>query len=145
MPLLRGAIEKLASRAPEFLRDVATEHARDLLSALRSVIDEPDAASRRSAALFLLDGEVAVGVCRDLGKMSHTQYLMKARELPELATDDLCHRAADSRINFIKNHRRYAAALRLEALQPEHHARQLAARRDSRKRHRRLPKIRRHE
>jgi len=77
----------------------------------------------------------------DLRQMGHAQNLMKFRELLELAPHHRGDRAADSRINFVKNHGCDSAPLRLQPLEREHHARQFAARCDPRKRHRRLPEI----
>ena len=74
---------------------------------------------------------MTVGEGRDLRQVRDAQDLMEARQLFQLAADDLGNGAADARVHLVENHRGDAAALRLETLEREHHAREFAARRDS--------------
>src|SRR5712692_5125413 len=66
---------------------------------------------------------------------------MITRKLFQLAADDLGNCTAHTGVDFVEDHRCDAATLRFKAFQREHHARQLAARSDSREGHRRLAKV----
>src|ERR1700722_6031932 len=66
---------------------------------------------------------------------------MEARELLQFAANHLGNRATDSGVHLVEDHRRYATALRLEAFERQHHARELAARGDSEQRHRGLTDV----
>ena len=116
-----GAIEEFAGGAAEFVRDFAAEHTRDLFGAITG-FQNRDAAASRTAPLFFFDREMTIGERRDLRQVGDAQNLVKARELFHFAADHLRDCAADSRVHLVENHRGDAAALRLEALEREHHA-----------------------
>src|SRR5580698_3729097 len=73
--------------------------------------------------------------------MSDAEDLMKARELLELAPDDLTDCAADAGVDFVEDDRGDAPTLRFKAFQREHHARQLTTGGDPGERQRRLSEI----
>ena len=70
---------------------------------------------------------MSVGESGDLWQMGHAQHLVEAGKLLELASDDLRHSAAYAGVDLVENHSRDTAALRFQALEREHHTRELAA------------------
>ncbi len=63
---------------------------------------------------------VLISKCRQLWQVSDAEYLMRARQSPELPPNNRAHPSPDSLIDLVKDQRRRAILLRQYALQPQH-------------------------
>src|SRR3989454_4771369 len=126
-----GCAEQLARVAARGVGDpLAREHARDLLDA--GVAGEPlEGDARAPRADGLGHAHVVAGARGDRREVGHTEHLTPLRDRRELLCDDRGDTSTDARVHLVEDHRRHAVRLRQHGRQPEHRARELAARRRS--------------
>src|SRR5947209_5555096 len=129
-----GCAEQLARVAARGVGDpLAREHAGDLLDA--GVAGEPlEGDARAPRADGLGHAHVVAGARGDRRQVGHTEHLTALRDRRELLCDDRGDTSTDARVHLVEDHRRHAVRLRQHGRQPEHRARELAARRHARER-----------
>src|SRR3989441_23868 len=129
-----GCAEQLARVATRGVGDpLAREHARDLLDA--GVAGEPlEGDARAPRADGLGHAHVVAGARGDRREVGHTEHLTALRDRREVLCDDRGDTSTDARVHLVEDHRRHAVRLRQHGRQPEHRARELAARRHARER-----------
>src|SRR5256886_4482801 len=129
-----GCAEQLARVAARGVGDpLAREHTRDLLDA--GVAGEPlEGDARAPRADGLGHAHVVPGARGDRREVGHTEHLTPLRDRRELLCDDRGDTSTDARVHLVEDHRRHAVRLRQHGRQPEHRARELAARRHARER-----------
>src|SRR2546426_504686 len=129
-----GCAEQLARVAARGVGDpLAREHARDLLDA--GVAGEPlEGDARAPRADGLGHAHVVAGARGDRREVGHTEHLTALRDRRELLCDDRGDTSTDARVHLVEDHRRHAVRLCQHGRQPEHRARELAARRHARER-----------
>src|SRR5213083_2045158 len=129
-----GRAEQLARVAARGVGDpLAREHARDLLDA--GVAGEPlEGDARAPRADGLGHAHVVAGARGDRREVGHAEHLTTLRDRRELLCDDRGDTSTDARVHLVEDHRRHAVRLRQHGRQPEHRARELAARRHARER-----------
>src|SRR5271156_4275220 len=114
------ALEEFTGGAQELVAGLgAAQHSRDFGWPIDR-LERSDAAAGRPPPFALFDHEVTIRKSRNLRQMGHAKNLMVARELVELAPDNLRDSAAYSRVDLVEDHRGYATMLRLEPLEREH-------------------------
>src|SRR5437667_412830 len=129
-----GRAEQLARVAARGVGDpLAREHARDLLDA--GVAGEPlEGDARAPRADGLGHAHVVAGARGDRREVGYAEHLTALRDRRELLCDDRGDTSTDARVHLVEDHRRHAVRLRQHGRQPEHRARELAARRHARER-----------
>lgn len=82
----------------------AAEHARELLGA--GLGSEQDDVAQGLAVLYdLVDVVVRMTLRRDLRQVGDAQHLAARTERAQAAADGLRHRAADTAVHFVEDHR----------------------------------------
>ena len=105
-------VEEFARGTEEFVAGLASaQHAGDFGWSIGG-LQASDPATSHSAPLGFFHDQMAVRERSDLRQVGHTEDLMIARELIQLATDDLPDSASDAGVDLVENHRRDTAALR---------------------------------
>ena len=117
-----NVLQQASCRGPRFLADIhAAEHARQFFLALAGR-EDGDGALGHTGALSLADAVVRVALRRNLRQVGHAQRLSRCAQRTQLLPDDVGHRAADARIDFVEHHGGYGIRAQRRHLDRERNA-----------------------